>query len=128
MDKFSNIDYQMKSGLPILSDSYGYGICDIISTIDLEEATIFLGKVSSCDILNTSAPPMTYHYYHHVLKGNCSSNSPLSSPKMSTELFSEEIGQWECQVCLHPYKGKYLPEDFRCPVCNQYADKFMRVG
>ena len=128
IDKFSSIDFQMKSNLPIISDCYGYGICDVISTIELGEQTIFLGKVSSCDTLNTSAPPMTYHYYRHRLKGNSSRYAPIYSPKISLESSTKKTGTWECQVCFYPYEGKYLPEDFRCPVCNQYADKFMRIG
>lgn len=128
INKFSELKYQMKSNLPVISDAYGFGICDVISTVTLEQHTIFLGKVSCCDFLNPSAPPMTYHYYHNVLKGNSPCHSPIYTPKLSPVSSPEKTGHWECQVCFYPYEGKYLPEDFRCPVCNQYADKFMRVG
>ena len=32
--------------------------------------------------------------------------------------------KYVCKVCGYVYEGEYLPEDFRCPLCNAPASKF----
>ena len=34
---------------------------------------------------------------------------------------------WQCSVCGYIHEGP-LPEDFRCPVCGQPAEKFVRTA
>lgn len=34
--------------------------------------------------------------------------------------------KWKCRVCGHTHEGS-MPSDFKCPVCNQGTDKFVKI-
>ncbi len=126
-DKFSNIDYDMRHTLPIIKDSCGYVVCRVINTMETKTHTVFLGEVLDADVLDSSAPPMTYAYYHNVIKGKSPKNAPTYLQEDKPDPPPKKLGRWECQVCGYIYEGESLPKDFLCPVCGQGADKFMRI-
>lgn len=74
-DKFSIISYDIKNELPIIKDACGFLICEIKNKIETETHTLFLADVINGDILNENKP-MTYSYYHNVIKGK----SPKTAP------------------------------------------------
>lgn len=74
-EKFSVIDYLLKDNLPVIKDSCGYLICEIQDKIETSTHTLFTAKVLDGEILNDKKP-MTYTYYHNVIKGT----SPKSAP------------------------------------------------
>ncbi|MDR1440274.1 MAG: flavin reductase family protein [Clostridiales bacterium] len=64
------------TGVPIvLSHACGYIECEVADKADLGTHTLFFGKVVECDIL-TDADPMTYDYYHKVIKGKAPRTAP----------------------------------------------------
>lgn len=75
-DKFTHIETITVDGLPVIKNSIGYLICDIIDKLDTETHTIFLGKITDGKVLDDSKTPMTYAYYHKVKKGNSPKNAP----------------------------------------------------
>lgn len=76
-DKFNGIKYEMKSGLPVITDNCrGYIICDVTGKMETETHTVFLGKVAEAEVLPCSYKPMTYAYYHEVVKGRAPKNAP----------------------------------------------------
>ena len=48
---------------------------------------------------------------------------PESSGRKSGEQNTEK---WKCSVCGYIHEGP-LPPDFKCPVCGQEADKFVKI-
>lgn len=128
IDKFDNVDFTMKEGLPVINDSCGYIVCKVIDTMETSTHTVFLGEVIDGDILKNS-PAMTYAYYHNVIKGKSPKNAPTYLPE---ETISEEkTGEkWVCSVCGYIYDGEtpfeQLPDTYTCPVCRQGKDKFVR--
>ncbi|MEO0114890.1 MAG: flavin reductase family protein [candidate division WOR-3 bacterium] len=77
IDKFNGINYQLGStGVPIVLDNtIGFLECELIQSVDVGTHTIFIGKVVAADLFN-DAEPMTYDYYHTVLKGKTAKNAP----------------------------------------------------
>lgn len=126
-DKFADIAYELKHGLPVLTDSCGYVVCRVIKTMETETHTVFLGQVIDADVMDTSAPAMTYAYYHTVIKGKSPKNAPTYLPEEKPAEPEKKVGRWQCQVCGYIYEGDTLPEDYKCPVCGQGADKFLRI-
>lgn len=126
-DKFTNISYDMKQGLPIINGSCGYVLCRVINTMETSTHTVFLGEVVDADVLDTTSPAMTYAYYHNVIKGKSPKNAPTYLQEKEPEPPKKRLGRWECQVCGYIYEGESLPRDFKCPVCGQGADKFLRI-
>ena len=74
-DKFSQIEYDIKDELPVIKDACGYLICNVVNKTETSTHTIFLAEVTNGDILNDKKP-MTYAYYHDVIKGK----SPKTAP------------------------------------------------
>lgn len=74
-DKFSIIPHDFYDELPVVKDSCGYLICEVYDSVDTPTHTVFLSKVLNGDLIDNKKP-MTYHYYHNVIKGN----SPKAAP------------------------------------------------
>ena len=74
-DKFSLIPYDVIDEMPIIKDACGYLICKIINKVETSTHTVFIAEVTNGDILNDKKP-MTYAYYHNVIKGK----SPKTAP------------------------------------------------
>ena len=74
-DKFSIISYDIIDDLPIIKDACGYLICEITDKIETSTHTLFMAKVLNGNLLNDEKP-MTYAYYHNVIKGK----SPKTAP------------------------------------------------
>ena len=70
VDKF--LDYQYRTGItgaPVVMEHISaYFEAEVASSLDAGTHTIFLGKVVDADVLS-DAEPMTYDYYHNVIKG-----------------------------------------------------------
>ena len=75
VDKFANIKYKTINNLPVCEEACAYLICKLISTLETNTHTIFLANVENCEILKNEAP-MSYDYYHNVIKGK----SPKAAP------------------------------------------------
>ncbi len=82
IDKFADCNYKIgKNGAPIVLDNtVGYIECKVIDTLDAGSHTIFLGEVTEAENLS-DLNPMTYDYYHKVLKGKESKNAPTFREK-----------------------------------------------
>lgn len=74
-DKFDNIPYETKDGLAILKNSCGYILGDIINEVETPTHTVFFLEVKDCEKFTNEAP-MTYAYYHDVIKGHAPKKAP----------------------------------------------------
>ena len=74
-DKFENISYELKDGLPVLNDCCGYLTCKVINRVETSTHTIFIGEVVEGDNAKDEIA-MTYSYYHKVIKGKSPKNAP----------------------------------------------------
>lgn len=124
IDKFQNIDYSMEQGVPVLKSACGYVVCKVINTFETNTHTIFLGEVIDADNLS-SQPPMTYKYYHEVIKGKSPKNAPTYRPE--EDVSPKKTRKFVCQTCGYVYEGDVLPPDYICPVCGQGAEQFTEI-
>lgn len=74
-NKFENNDPLIKNFLPVVKDASSYITCKVVDTLETSTHTIFLGEVTDADVLNDDTP-MTYAYYHNVIKGKSPKNAP----------------------------------------------------
>lgn len=122
--KFDGVSYLEKNGLPVLSDACAFLICEVINTVETETHTVFLARVTDANILNKDNP-MTYSYYHKVIKGKTAPNAPTYIKEESKK------SVYKCSVCGYVYDGKIpfedLPDSYVCPVCGAKKSKFVLV-
>ncbi len=74
-DKFENSDPLIKSMLPVVREASSYITCKVIDKMETATHTVFLGEVTDADVINGDTP-MTYAYYHNVIKGKSPKNAP----------------------------------------------------
>lgn len=131
VNKFDGIDFDVKSGLPIITDSCGYIVCKVIDKMETSTHTVFLGEVIDGDVIGNS-PAMTYAYYHKVVKGKSPKNAPTYIPEEDAPVKAAETSseKWVCGICGYVYDGETpfaeLPESYVCPICKQGKDKFVK--
>ncbi len=77
-DKFSGKEIIIKDCVPIVNEAMSYITCKVIDKMETETHTVFLGKVIGADVLSDDTP-MTYSYYHNVIKGKAPKNAPTYS-------------------------------------------------
>lgn len=121
-DKFAAAAYEMQNGLPVLQDICAWFTVEVTQQMDAGTHTIFLGTVTDCAV-RSNETPMTYAYYHAVLKGK----SPKAAPTYIEESEQPAVSsknRYVCTICGYIYEGESLPDDFVCPICKQPASAF----
>ena len=78
-NKYEHISYDMKEDIPILKDSCGYLVCNVINKVETTTHTVYIAEVLDGDVLKNEIP-MTYSYYHKVIKGSSPKNAPTYLP------------------------------------------------
>lgn len=128
VNKFDQAAYEMKAGLPVVTDSCAYVVCEVVDTMETDSHTVFLGKVVDADVLSDQ-DAMTYAYYHKVIKGKSPKNAPTYIPEAAEANVAKE-SQYICSVCGYVYNGEVpfedLPDDYVCPVCKQPKSVFVK--
>lgn len=113
-DKFKGFDGATRTGngLMRLTENVCAFISGwVISSVDLGTHTMFIARVSDCEILSDKEA-MTYNFYHANVK-----------PKPQA---AEKKG-FRCKICGYIYEGDELPLDFVCPLCKHGAEDFERI-
>ncbi len=127
-DKFDGIPYAVRGKLPVPDGCVCYFVCKVISRMETSTHTVFLGQVEEAEVLRSDSP-MTYAYYHKVLKGKTSVNAPTY---VKEEKKPASGAKYVCKVCGYEYDGdipfEELPDDWVCPLCGMGKDAFERVG
>ena len=128
-DKFAEIDFKYIDGLPIVKDACGFITCKVINTMETKTHTVFLGEVEEGDIMD-SDNPMTYAYYHKVIKGKSPKNAPTYIPDDEEVDEQKSKDVYVCGVCGYEYTKDTpfdeLPEDYTCPICGQPKSVFKK--
>ena len=80
------------------------------------------------DIVDTV--PMTYRYYHEVIRGGAPKNAPsyIAPEKEETSNKQTSAQRWVCDVCGYVYEGDLTqePDDYTCPLCGVNKTHFIK--
>ena len=126
-----------ESGLPIVAEGCcGYLECEVRGTLDAGTHCLILADVVSAFApMGKTAPPMTYAYYHDVIKGQAPKNAPTyqgdeeALPSNQPKHGAETQQRWQCGVCGYIYEGVLAsePDDYVCPICGAKKERFVKV-
>lgn len=126
-DKFDGIEALKREEISVIADACGYIVCKVIDKMETSTHTVFLGEVIDADVLKEEEP-MTYTYYHKVVKGKSPKNAPTYIAEEKEE--KAEDAKWVCGICGYVYEGETpfeeLTEDFKCPICKQPKAVFVK--
>jgi flavin reductase (DIM6/NTAB) family NADH-FMN oxidoreductase RutF len=110
-DKFAQANYSRDGAGNIYLNDYAnaYISAKVISSADMGTHTVFFADVTESAVLS-DVPSLTYEYYHAKIK-----------PK------PRKAAGWVCKICGYVHDDD-LPDDFLCPLCNQGAEYFEKMG
>lgn len=74
-NKFDEVKQELRECMPVVADACAYAVCEVVDKMETSTHTVFLGKVLDANILSAD-DPMTYAYYHKVIKGKSPKNAP----------------------------------------------------
>lgn len=125
VDKFTFISHDIVEDCAVLTGSCGYLVCKVVDTMETETHTIFLGEIIG-GMRNSGFKPMTYAYYHEVVKGKAQVNFTSTLADDPRSLKKKYV--FVCQVCGYRVETdeEELPEDFKCPICGKGREYFER--
>lgn len=109
-EKWLHIPHSSFFDLPIVLNAIGYVVCEVQNKLDAGTHFVYLAKVVDTKKGITDTP-MTYAYYHRVLKQSAPKNAPT---------YRKE-NKWVCSVCGYVYDGQNFekePDNYVCPVCG----------
>ena len=115
-------------GLPIVKEhACGYMVCDVIAMHDAETHCVIMARLTKT-LGGTDEPPMTYEYYHNVIKGKAPKNAPTYQVEVPKSEKQAQL-RYICEVCGYIYEGDITKEadDYVCPVCKQPKSRFKRM-
>ena len=109
VDKFADCTPSRTQGGLVILPKYinAYFELAVEQYIDLGSHGMFICAITEADVIS-SAPSMTYAYYHANVKPK-----PAAKKK-----------GYVCKICGYVYEGDPLPEDFICPLCKHPASDF----
>jgi rubredoxin/flavin reductase (DIM6/NTAB) family NADH-FMN oxidoreductase RutF len=144
-NKFSsaNVIYTTDNQPIILDHTVAWFLCDVVETIDAGTHELFICRVLDAAIIAPETAPMTYDYFHKVLKGKSPKNAPtfqdniINQPIKKEEIMNQDI--YVCDVCGYEYDPaqgdpdngiaagtpfEMLPDDWTCPLCGVDKSNF----
>lgn len=125
-DKYAAFGYDDLDGAPAVKGNFcGRLIVDAIDFVDCGTHEIVIAKL--VDSKGGSGTPMTYAYYHSVIKGSAPKNAPTYRVESEPAL-RKEARRFKCDVCGYEVESENdLPSDFVCPVCGFDRSHFVEI-
>lgn len=126
-DKFAKLEYTELEELPILTKKIcGNMICEVQTIIDAETHDIFIARVIETKSSEEKLVPMTYKFYHEVIKGKAPKTAPTYIEETLEEKNKEcDYKKYRCKICGHIYdeskenvRFEELPDTWTCPMCG----------
>ena len=128
VDKYTDFGYDELDGTPAVKGNFcGRLILDAINFIDCGSHVIVIGKLVASH--GGNGTPMTYAYYHKVIKGSAPKNAPTyRAEPQPAQTSNKEIRRFKCDICGYEVESESdLPADFVCPLCGVDRSHFKEI-
>ena len=91
--------------------------CKVVDRLEIGNFLLFVGQATEAEVLGDEK----------VLTLQAYTDRGKATPPTATVYRTVEINGYRCTVCGYVYEGESLPPDFRCPLCNAPAEKFVKI-
>lgn len=128
VDKYTDFGYDELDGTPAVKGNFcGRLILDAINFIDCGSHIIVIGKLVASH--GGNGTPMTYAYYHKVIKGSAPKNAPTyRAEPQPAQTSNKEMRRFKCDICGYEVESESdLPADFVCPLCGVDRSHFKEI-
>lgn len=123
-DKYADFGYEVLGYVPCVKGRFaGRLILETEQFVDCETHIIVIARL--VDTLKGEGKPMTYSYYHNVIKGKAPANAPTFRPEKETE---KTQNTHQCDICLYEVSiDGELADDYICPICGADRSHFRKI-
>ena len=126
VDKYADYGYDVVEGAPLVKGTFaGRLILDALTFVDNETHVVVMARL--VETVKGEGTPMTYDYYHRVVKGK----APKTAPTFVAE--RDEVKEepkaakrrYRCNMCgyVAEFDGE-RPADYHCPLCRVDSSQF----
>ena len=118
-DKYADFGFEDIDGTPAVKGKFcGRLILTATDFIDCGTHVIVIGKLNASHA--GEGKPMTYAYYHDVIKGKAPKNAPTYRVESEPEQISRtKKRRFKCDICGYVFESESdLQADFVCPICG----------
>lgn len=129
-EKWANVPYELKDGLPVLKHAAAYLRCRVVEQKELSTHTLFICEV--LDAWQGQGEPLVYGDYQKYMKGKTMEafQSFKNGGKPPVQAEKPKGAVWKCSICGYVYDGdvpfEELPADWKCPICKMGKDVFVK--
>ncbi len=149
LDKFQDVKYKLSTaGVPIVLDNtVAFVEVNVTESLDVESHTLFIGRITACEALDSGKIPMTYSYYRDVKGGRTPRTAATyvnveTKSKPKSKQGDKGMQKYKCLMCGYIYDPaagdpkngvvpgtafEDLPADWTCPECGAPKDEFEPV-
>ena len=124
VDKWSNVNYLEKEGLPFLKETLAGFTCRVLSVQPFESHTVYLAEVEDA-WLGKDGICLTYQAYQNGFKAQVFS---AFQQYLKEKEMTEQKYEWVCTLCGYVYDEETpfedLPDTWVCPLCGAGKDAF----
>lgn len=130
-DKYESFGYDVVGFTPCVKGKFcGRLILKVLQTVDCGTHMLVVAAVE--DTVPGSGKPMTYSYYHNVIKGKAPKNAPTYRAEDDAKATAGNMAKkhhFECDICHYVVETEEeeLPSDYVCPVCGADVSHFRKI-
>ncbi len=134
VDKYTGFGYHTLEGAPVVEGRFcGRLVLDAFNFVDCDTHVLVLARLVATE--KGRGTPMTYSYYHNVVKGKAPKNAPTyrreeeekpaeEAPAASVEANNRH--RYRCDICGFEIECEgELPADYVCPLCGADRSHFV---
>lgn len=129
--KLNNIRHRvLQEGVPVIKEKgCCWMLCKVVNQVKTHTHTLFIAEVVAGSDKSRGVP-MTYDFYHNVIKGKSPRNAPTYQPDPQQRDYMDGES-FICTVCGYVYHDEDLPfedlpDNWVCPICGMPKSAFKR--
>lgn len=127
VDKYKNFGYELVDYVPCVKGKFaGRLILEAEQFVDCETHVLVIGRL--VDAVQGEGTPMTYSYYHNVIKGKAPKNAPTYVAEEDANVAKAAKNRYVCDICgyIAEVEGE-LPANYHCPICGADVSHFKKI-
>lgn len=129
VDKYADYGYDVLAATPCVKGQFaGRLALEAEQFVDCGTHVLVIGRLIAAE--QGSGTPMTYAYYHNVIKGKAPKNAPTyRADEDPAETPQAGKRRFRCDVCGFEveFDGE-IPADYVCPLCRADASHFKEIN
>lgn len=133
VDKYAQFGYHTLEGAPVVEGNFsGRLVLDAFEFVDCGTHVLVVARV--VDTAKGTGTPMTYAYYHNVIKGKAPQTAPTYRKEEETQKEEAKAPaqktprRYRCDICGYEVECEgELPPDYVCPLCGIDRSHFIEI-